>query len=130
MTGLKCRECGRLYPKAVVFVCEYCFGGVEVEYDYDAIRRVMTKESFAARPRSLWRYRELLPIEGEPTAGFFSGYTPLYRAERLGAALGVDELYLKGQVSQERLMELLGHTPVEVFVGAALGTGVALLYYR
>lgn len=42
----------------------------------------------------------------------------------------LDELYLKGQVSQERLMELLGHTPVEVIVGAALGTGVALLYYR
>ncbi len=93
--GLKCRECGRLYPKEVIFVCEYCFGSVEVDYDYDAIRRVLTKESFAARPPSLWRYRELLPIEGEPTAGLSSGFTPFFRAERLAEALEVRELYIK-----------------------------------
>ena len=95
MLGLKCRECGRLYPKEVVFVCEYCFGSVEVEYDYDAIRRTLTKASFAARPKSLWRYRELLPIEGEPAVGLHSGFTPLFRAERLADALGVEELYIK-----------------------------------
>ena len=93
--GLKCRECGRLYPKEVIFVCEYCFGSVEVDYDYDAIRRVFTKASLAARPKSLWRYRELLPIEGEPTAGLFSGFTPFFRAEQLAEALGVRELYIK-----------------------------------
>jgi len=93
--GLKCRECGRLYPKEVIFVCEYCFGSVEVDYDYEAIRRVLTKETLATRPKSLWRYRELLPIEGEPTVGFFSGFTPFFRAERLAEALGVAELYLK-----------------------------------
>jgi len=93
--GLKCRECGRLYPKEVVFVCEYCFGSVEVDYDYEAIRRVFTKASMAERPKSLWRYRELLPIEGEPTAGLFSGYTPFFRAPRLADALGVHELYIK-----------------------------------
>ena len=93
--GLKCRECGRLYPKEVVFVCEYCFGSVEVDYDYEAIRRVITKAALANRPKSLWRYRELLPIEGEPTAGLFSGFTPFFRAEQLAEALGVEELYLK-----------------------------------
>ncbi len=93
--GLKCRECGRLYPKEVVFVCEYCFGSVEVDYDYEAIRRVLTKASLATRPKSLWRYRELLPIDGEPTVGFFSGFTPFFRAERLAEALGVEELYIK-----------------------------------
>ena len=93
--GLKCRECGRLYPKEVIFVCEYCFGSVEVDYDYDAIRRVLTKEAIAARPPSLWRYRELLPIEGEPTAGLSSGFTPFFRAERLAEALDVRELYIK-----------------------------------
>ncbi len=93
--GLKCRECGRLYPKEVIFVCEYCFGGVEVDYDYEAIRRSMTKASFASRPKSLWRYRELLPVEGEPSAGFFSGFTPFFRAERLAEVLGVRELYIK-----------------------------------
>jgi len=93
--GLKCRECGRLYPKEVVFVCEYCFGSVEVDYDYDAIRRTLTRESVASRPKSLWRYRELLPIEGEPTAGPASGFTPCFRAGRLAGALGVEELYIK-----------------------------------
>ena len=93
--GLKCRECGRLYPKEVIFVCEYCFGGVEVDYDYDAIRRVLTKAALAARPHTLWRYRELLPIEGEPTVGLSSGFTPLFRAERLADALEVRELYIK-----------------------------------
>ncbi len=95
MIGLKCRECGRVYPKEVVFVCEYCFSSVEVEYDYDAIRRALTREVIASRPKSLWRYRELLPIEGDPTVGLFSGFTPLIRANRLAKALGVDELYLK-----------------------------------
>ena len=95
VVGLKCRECGRLYPKEVIFVCEYCFGSVEVDYDYDAIRRVLTKAALATRPKSLWRYRELLPIEGEPTVGFFSGFTPLFRSERLAEALGVRELYIK-----------------------------------
>ncbi len=93
--GLKCRECRRLYPKEVIFVCEYCFGSVEVDYDYDAIRRSFTKASLATRPKSLWRYRELLPIEGEPTVGLSSGFTPFFRAERLAEALGVDELYIK-----------------------------------
>ena len=95
VVGLKCRECGRLYPKEVIFVCEFCFGGVEVEYDSRAIRRSLTREAIASRPKSLWRYRELLPIEGEPTAGFFAGFTPLFRSERLADALGVSELYIK-----------------------------------
>jgi threonine synthase len=95
MLGLKCRECGRTYPKEVVFVCEYCFSSVEVEYDYAAIRRVLTKEAIASRPKSLWRYRELLPIDGDPTVGLFSGFTPLLRAEKLAKELGVEELYIK-----------------------------------
>jgi threonine synthase len=93
--GLKCRECGRLYPKEVVNVCEYCFGSIEADYDYDAIRRVLTREAVERRARTLWRYRELLPIEGEPTVGLNSGYTPLFRAQRLADTLGVEELYIK-----------------------------------
>ncbi len=95
MLGLKCRECGRLYPKEVLNVCEYCFGSIEVDYDYDAIRRVLTRDAIASRPRNLWRYRELLPIDGEPTVGPHSGFTPLIRARRLAETLGVSELYIK-----------------------------------
>mgnify|MGYP001611757956 FL=1 len=90
MIGLKCRECGRRYPKEVIFVCEYCFGSVEVDYDYEAIRRVLTKASMAGRPKSLWRYRELLPIEGDPAVGLLSGFTPFFRAEKLADHLGVE----------------------------------------
>ena len=95
VTGLKCRECGRTYPKEVLFVCEYCFGALEVVYDYPAIQRVLTKDVLAKRSNSLWRYRELLPIDGDPAVGEYSGYTPLVPARQLAKALGVKELYIK-----------------------------------
>ena len=93
--GLRCRECKRGYPVAPLHVCEDCFGPLEVEYDYDGIRQHLSREKIASRPRNLWRYRELLPIDGEPRVGLYSGFTPLIRARRLGEALGVAELYLK-----------------------------------
>ena len=93
--GLKCRECGRQYPKEELFVCEYCFGSLEVIYDYDKIKEKLTKEMIESRPKNMWRYRELLPIEGEPTDGLYSGFTPLVRANKLAKALGVSELYIK-----------------------------------
>jgi len=93
--GLRCRECGAESPIAPLHVCDTCFGPLEVVYDYAAIGRVLTRERIASRPRNLWRYRELLPIEGEPQAGLHSGFTPLVRADRLAAALGVRELYVK-----------------------------------
>jgi threonine synthase len=95
VTGLRCRECGADYPLKPLHVCELCFGPLEVAYDYEAIRASLTREVIAARPRSLWRYRELLPVDGEPQVGLYSGFTPLVRAERLGAALGVEELWVK-----------------------------------
>ncbi len=93
--GLKCRECNQDYPKAPLHVCENCFGPLEVVYDYDQIKKSLTREKIASRANNLWRYRELLPIDGEPTVGLYSGYTPLVRAHRLGEVLGVKELYLK-----------------------------------
>lgn len=95
MTGLRCRECGREYPKEALFVCEYCFGSLEVAYDYDKIKKHLTREGIESRGQNLWRYRELLPIDGKPTDGLHSGFTPLVRAEKLAKKLGVKELYLK-----------------------------------
>jgi threonine synthase len=74
-------------------VCDRCLGALEPVYDYDAIR--VTREEIARRPKSLWRYRELLPIEGEPKTGFHSGFTPLIACTRLAERLGVRELYIK-----------------------------------
>jgi threonine synthase len=92
---LKCKECGTAYALTARMICDECFGPVEVGYDYAAMRGVVTRERIEAGPRSLWRYRDLLPIEGEPRAGLRSGLTPLVRAERLGKQLGVRELWLK-----------------------------------
>jgi threonine synthase len=75
-------------------VCSDCLGPLEVAYDYAAIRGAISREVIEARPRSLWRYLEFLPVE-EPKTGFNSGFTPLVRAHRLAKALGVAELYIK-----------------------------------
>ena len=93
--ALKCRECGREYPVAPIYVCEFCFGPLEVDYDYEGIKKVLTKEKILSRPKNLWRYKELMPIDGEPTVGLHSGYTPLVRAKRLAEHLGMKELYIK-----------------------------------
>ncbi|MDD5542225.1 MAG: threonine synthase [Acidobacteriia bacterium] len=95
VTGLKCRECGQIYPLQPQGGCAECFAPLEVMYDYEAIGRALSRERIAARGPSLWRYRELLPLESEPTVGRSSGFTPLVPAERLGAALGLKNLYLK-----------------------------------
>jgi threonine synthase len=93
--ALKCRECKKEYPKQAVHVCEDCFGPLEVAYDYDGIGKVLSREVIAKRPGNLWRYRELLPIDGDPTVGLNAGYTPLVRAKRLGEALGHRDLWVK-----------------------------------
>ena len=95
LKGLRCRECGREFPAKALFVCEYCFGSLEVDYDYAAIEGRLTREAIRSRPASIWRYRELLPIDGDPTVGFHTGMTPFFRADRLAHALGVKELYIK-----------------------------------
>ena len=93
--GLLCKECGTGYPVTARMICDECFGPVEVAYDYAAMKGVVTRERIESGPRSLWRYRDLLPVEGEPRAGLRSGLTPLVRAFRLGRELGVRELWLK-----------------------------------
>ncbi|HKA87810.1 MAG TPA: threonine synthase [Haliangiales bacterium] len=93
--GLKCRECGKEYPKAALHVCELCFGPLEVAYDYDAIKARLTREAIARRPGSMWRYAELLPLDGPPSVGAQVGWTPLVRADRLARRLGVRELWVK-----------------------------------
>ncbi len=92
--GLRCKECHKQYPQKGVHVCELCFGPLEVEYDYEAMKGKVTRESIEAKPRNLWRYRDLLPCT-EPKAGLNSGWTPFKRAKNLEKVLGVKELYIK-----------------------------------
>ncbi|MGQ9696262.1 MAG: threonine synthase [Thermodesulfobacteriota bacterium] len=93
--GLKCRECGRNYDKGPIHVCEFCFGPLEVDYDYQGIKKAFSKSLMERRPFTMWRYRELLPLDHEPKIGLWVGGTPLLKADRLAKALGVSELYLK-----------------------------------
>jgi threonine synthase len=93
--GLKCRECGREYAVEPIYVCEFCFGPLEVVYNYKGIKGALSRDTIESRPQNLWRYIELLPIDGKPTSGLHSGFTPLVRAYKLGQYLGMKELYIK-----------------------------------
>ena len=95
MRALKCRECGREYPLEATHVCEFDFGPLEVAYDYARIRGQLTRSRIESRPQTMWRYRELLPVAGEPTVGLEVGFTPLIKADRLAHRLGVRELWIK-----------------------------------
>jgi len=94
-TGLRCRECGRAYPLDPIYVCDFCFGPLEAEYDYEAMRRAVSRESIERGPASMWRYADLLPCNAENAIDIQAGFTPLIRAERLGEELGLRHLYLK-----------------------------------
>jgi threonine synthase len=93
--GLLCRECGATYPTEARYSCEFCFGPLEVDYDLTAAKGVVTRESIEAGPNSIWRYGALLPDPGEAPVDLGAGWTPLRRATRLAAVLGVKELWLK-----------------------------------
>ncbi|MGB9677178.1 MAG: threonine synthase, partial [Candidatus Ratteibacteria bacterium] len=64
--GLKCRECGREYPEEPIYVCEWCFGSLEVIYDYEEIKKTIKREIIEKRNKNLWRYIELLPLRENP----------------------------------------------------------------
>jgi threonine synthase len=95
VVGLKCRLCGKVYPQEALNFCTDDFGPLEVAYDYDAIRRVLSRSKIQRRPFTMWSYRELLPLDGDPTVGVHVGGTPLVRADRLADALGVTNLWIK-----------------------------------
>src|SRR5438552_14896309 len=93
--NLKCRECGRVYPLDPIHVCEFCFGPLEVFYDYEAMGRAVTRDHIERGPPTMWRYAELLPCNPETAVDIGTGLTPLVRARNLGRLLGLDRLYIK-----------------------------------
>ncbi len=94
--GLRCRECGAEYEVQATHVCPRCFGPLDVAYDYGVIRRLLTRQRIQSGPPSMWRYRDLLPLEEDAAVvSLGEGFTPLVKAERLGAELGLRNLYLK-----------------------------------
>jgi threonine synthase len=98
LLGLRCRECGAEYELQATHVCEMCFGPLDVVFDYAALKKRVTRERIEQGPPSMWRYRDLLPIEDKvPLVTLGEGFTPLVKAERLGAELGLRNLYLKNE---------------------------------
>ena len=96
--GLICRACGSTSPVDAVNACDRCFGPLEVQYDYAEVARRVSRESIERGPNSLWRYRDLLPLErqdGDSLVSLGEGMTPLLRARNLGDELGLRNLYLK-----------------------------------
>ena len=93
--SLRCRECGSDYPVEPQYVCDFCFGPLEVSYDYDAIARVISRERITKGPLTMWRYHDLLPVDAEMALDMHTGFTPLIRANNLGRLLGLNNLYIK-----------------------------------
>jgi len=92
--ALRCRKCGQEYPLEPLSLCDFCLSPLEVSYDYKAMARAVSREKLAAGPLSMWRYADLLSVEGE-VVDIGTGFTPLTKADRLGRELGLDELYIK-----------------------------------
>jgi len=95
VTGLRCRECARQYPAEALHVCDYCFGPLEVVYDYEAVAANLSRSLVASGPRTIWRYGPLLPVSDPAPIDLGAGFTPLVRADRLAAELGLGELWIK-----------------------------------
>ena len=99
-SALRCKECERVIELTAAYVCEYCFGPLEVLYDTERIQAVVSRERIAAGPLSLWRYRDFLPCApDDPSAGLQAGLTPLLRAPRLAAALGLGDVWVKNDTA-------------------------------
>ena len=95
LVRLKCRECERTCPLEPLAACEECWAPLEVVYDYGKLWADLRREDIADRPANMWRYRELLPLDGEPWVGKQTGFTPLVAAPRLARALGAREVFIK-----------------------------------
>ena len=93
--SLRCRECKSEYPIEPLNACEFCFGPLEVEYDYKSIAKAVSKKTIENGPHSMWRYHDFLPVSREAAVDISTGYTPLIHAKNLGQKLGLDYLYIK-----------------------------------
>jgi threonine synthase len=97
---LRCKECGASYPLEALFVCENCFGPLEVSYDFSGLDAAEAKRKIQAGSHGIWRYSDFLPFEARPADPLEPGLTPLIRADRLAERLGVDgEIWVKNDAA-------------------------------
>ena len=120
--SLVCRECGGVYPAERIYACEECFGPLDVTYDYDSLS--LSKSSFSARPKNLWRYFELLPVTDKSNiVDLGAGYTTLHRSKKLARMLGLRNLFIKDDTVNPTYS--FKDRPASVAVSKALEFGAA-----
>jgi len=120
--SLVCRECSRRYELGALYFCDFCFGPLEVSYDTEAIAGTVSREKIAAGPPTLWRYADMLPVERTSATDLGAGLTPLVRADRLAAELGLGELWIKNDTLNPT--NSFKDRPVTVAVAKALEFGL------
>ncbi len=97
--SLRCKECGRDYPQEPIYVCDFCFGPLEVNYDYEEISKSISRESIEDGPLTIWRYDQLLPADRENAVNIGAGMTPLLKADNLGREVGLNNLWIKNDAA-------------------------------
>jgi len=97
--ALRCKECKATYPLEARFACEECFGPLEVAYDFSGLEAEATRRRIQAGPQSIWRYADFLPFEQPPKTVLAAGVTPLVKADRLAAKLGLREVWVKNDAA-------------------------------
>jgi threonine synthase len=97
--ALKCKECGASYPLEARYVCDDCFGPLEVAYDFSGLDADATRRRIQAGPQSIWRYSDFLPFDAPPRTALAAGVTPLLRADRLAERLGLGEVWVKNDAA-------------------------------
>ncbi|HEV2772318.1 MAG TPA: threonine synthase [Thermoleophilaceae bacterium] len=97
--SLRCKECGQDYALEARFVCDNCFGPLEVTYDFAGLEPAETRRKIQAGPQSIWRYADFLPFERPPNTALAAGVTPLVKADRLARSLGLREVWVKNDAA-------------------------------
>ncbi|GAC1318871.1 MAG: threonine synthase [Thermoleophilaceae bacterium] len=99
LEALQCKECKERYPLDARYVCDACFGPLEVVYDFSTLEPASTRRRIQAGPLSIWRYADFLPFESRPQTALDAGMTPLIRADRLAERLGLREVWIKNDAA-------------------------------
>jgi threonine synthase len=99
VNSLKCKECGERYELEARFVCEHCFGPLEVEYDFAVVDVAEAKRKIQAGPQNIWRYSDFLPFDKPQHSALAPGMTPLVSAPRLAQELGLGEVFVKNDAA-------------------------------
>ena len=97
--ALQCKECGELYALEARYVCDRCFGPLEVKYDFSGLDAEEARRKIQSGPLNIWRYADFLPFETRPQTALSAGMTPLVRADRLAKQLGIREVWIKNDAA-------------------------------